>query len=140
MNVFLKKILIKIAVYIIELIIKNNEDVAANSLLRDKQTLFLNDIGKLIEFSQTLPGYELTAGEMYRPPEMQAIYLSKGLTKVRYSKHTDRLAFDINVFINGERRTDKEAYKPLAEFWASLSPENNSGYYWGWDYNHFQRS
>jgi hypothetical protein len=50
-----------------------------------------------------------------------------------------RLAIDLNVFIAGKFRTDREAYEPLAKFWKTLHPDNVAGYDWGWDANHFER-
>ncbi len=108
------------------------------SSLREKQVTFLRNVAKLIDFSTTLPGYELTGGELHRTQEQQDIYIKQGKTKVKYSKHQDRLAIDLILYINGVWRTDKISYKPLADYWKSLHPSNTSGYDWDWDYNHFQ--
>lgn len=139
---FLQNILIRVVTWLLIKLIGNAEwdEYTVLSSIRPKQVVFLQNIAKLIEYSKKLPGYELTAGEMYRTAEQQAIYLKKGLSKRKVSQHQNRLAFDINVFINGQYRTDKEAYKPLAEYWKKLHPDNRSGYYWDWDYNHFEMS
>lgn len=105
--------------------------------LRQKQSVFLNNIAKLISWA-TAQGYQLTAGEMWRSDQQQALYKKQGLTKASRSKHQDRLAFDINLFINGVYQTGREAYKPLADYWKSLHPDNVAGYDWGWDANHFE--
>lgn len=102
------------------------------------QNLFLTNLAKLIQYAQTLPGYHITGGELTRPPEMQAIYKRRGLSMTTSSQHLVRLAIDLNVFINGEYQTGREAYKPLADFWVSLDPRNKAGYHWGWDANHFE--
>lgn len=137
---YLLNILIRVVAWMLHELVKlrSGNDLSFLGILRDKQVIFLQNIAKLIEYSKTLPGYELTAGEMYRTAEQQAIYLSKGMTKRKVSQHQNRLAFDINIFIDGKYRTDKEAYKPLAEYWKSLNPNNQSGYYWNWDLNHFE--
>jgi hypothetical protein len=48
------------------------------------------------------------------------------------------MAIDLNLFIDGEYRTDKESYKSLAEYWKTLNPANVAGYDWNFDANHFQ--
>ena len=141
MKEILKKLLLKIAVLIIEAAVRELQDhVVQSATLRDKQVIFLSNVAKLVEYGNSLPGYSLTGGELFRTAEQQAIYISKGLSKTKYSKHQDRLAIDINVFINGVYRTDKAAFEPLAKYWKSLDISNVSGYEWGWDYNHFQMS
>jgi hypothetical protein len=136
MKDFLKKYLLQIAIFIIEKLAE--QYLSSSSTLRTKQVVFLKNVAKLITFSSTLPGYEVTGGELWRTAEQQAIYVAKGLSKTKHSRHQDRLAIDLNVFINGVYRTDKSAYKPLAEYWKSLDPNNVSGFYWDWDYNHFE--
>lgn len=118
--------------------LRYKDHFSTSGQLRDKQVVFLANVAKLITYSRTLPGYELTAGELYRTKEQQAIYLSKGLTKVKISQHQKRLAVDLNLFIDGEYRTDKKAFSPLAIYWKLLHPDNRSGYFWNWDYNHFE--
>ena len=105
--------------------------------LREKQSIFLKNIAKLILWSFE-NGYELTGQELFRTQEQQDIYFKTGKSKVKYSKHQDKLAIDLNLFINGKYVTDKESFKPLAEYWRSLHHRNISGSDWGWDFNHFQ--
>ena len=136
MSDFVKKWLIKLAIFLIEKLADNY--LSSSSTLSGKQVLFLKNAAKLITYTSTLQGYEVTAGELWRTNEQQAIYLAKGLSKTKHSKHQDRLAIDLNVFVDGVYRTDKSAFKPLADYWASLDKDNVSGYNWGWDYNHFE--
>lgn len=141
MITWFKKYLLKIAVFILETAVKELiEEYTPSSTLRKKQTLFLANVSKLINYANSLPGYEITGGELWRTPEQQAIYLSKGMSKTKFSKHQDRLAIDINVFIDGVYRTDKAAFAPLAKYWKELDSNNVSGFDWNWDYNHFQMS
>jgi len=138
-----KDILLKLGVYLLELVVetitkKSIGEIVTLSSLRPKQVIFLRNVAKLIEYSTTLPNLELTAGEMWRTAEQQEIYIAKGLSKAKRSRHQDRLAVDLNVFINGVYRTDKEAFKDLAKYWKELNPSNVSGYDWDWDYNHFE--
>lgn len=136
---WLKKYLLKLAIIIIETAVRElTEEYKPSSDLRKKQVLFLKNVAKLVDYANSLSGYEVTGGELYRTAEQQAIYLAKGLSKTKHSKHQDRLAIDLNVFINGVYRTDKSAFEPLAKFWKSLDSNNISGFDWNWDYNHFQ--
>lgn len=137
MSNLIQRVLINLALFILKRYIKDKILVTSASL-RSRQVIFLKNVAKLIEFGNLLPGYELTGGEMWRSPEQQAFYYAKGLTKTKYSKHQDRLAIDLNVFVNGIYMSDKETFKPLAEYWKKLHPDNVSGYQWNWDYNHFQ--
>lgn len=102
-----------------------------------KQSTFLLNVAKLIIWANE-NGYELTGGELWRPQEMQDLYLKSGKTKVKHSRHQDRLAIDLNLFVNGEYAKGREDYKPLAEYWKSLDENNIPGYDWGWDANHFE--
>jgi hypothetical protein len=106
--------------------------------LREKQSLFLYNVALLIKYTYDSLGYELTAGELYRTQEQQDWYWEHEMTKVQHSKHQDRLAIDLNLFIEGTYVKDKESYKPLADYWKTLHPENRAGYDWGWDANHFE--
>lgn len=105
--------------------------------MRKKQSIFLRNVAKLITWAFD-NGYELTGGELTRTDEQQAIYRRKGLSKAVRSRHQDRLAIDLNLFINGVYQTTREPYKPLADYWKSLHPDNVAGYDWGWDANHFE--
>lgn len=105
--------------------------------MRKRQSIFLLNVAKLIAWAFE-NGYELTGGELHRTEEQQKIYRQKGLSKIARSKHQDRLAIDLNLFINGVYQTTRAPYKPLAEYWKSLHPDNVAGYDWGWDANHFE--
>lgn len=105
--------------------------------MREKQSIFLLNVAKLIIWAFE-NGMELTGGELTRTDEQQAIYIKEGKSKIKRSKHQDRIAIDLNLFINGQYMTDRESYKPLAAYWKSLNAANKAGYDWGWDANHFE--
>jgi hypothetical protein len=105
--------------------------------MRNKQSIFLLNFAKLILWIYER-GWEATAGELLRTDEQQELYLKSGKSKAVRSRHQDKLAGDINLFIDGVYQSGKEAYKPLADYWKSLHPDNVAGYDWGWDSNHFQ--
>jgi len=86
--------------------------------LSEKQQKFTVMIGRLIEWAEK-NGYGLTFGEAYRTPD-QAQMNAKSGKGIANSLHTQRLAVDFNLFINGQYQTDSATYKPLGEFWESL--------------------
>lgn len=105
--------------------------------LREKQVVFLKNFALLIIWASE-NGYEVTAGELFRTDEQHALNVKKGTTKAKRSKHQDRLAGDLNLFLKGVYQTTREPYKALAVKWKSLHPSNVAGYDWGWDANHFE--
>ena len=125
--------------------------------LRETQSEFIQDLAKLITWAFA-NGYQLTGGELYRTKNQQYLYyfgfdliynkvlsLAKGIrrSKTMKSKHLDRLAQDLNLFINVNGKWKltykKEEFKPLGEYWESLNDKN----IWGGRFNdtdHFQRN
>lgn len=97
--------------------------------LSEKQQLFAGNVAKLISFVFSLQGYAVTLGEAYRPRETAAIYAKRGIG-IKDSLHTQRLAIDLNLFIDGVYRADTEAYRSLGVFWKNLDPKNR----WGGDF------
>ncbi|HAS1959809.1 TPA: M15 family metallopeptidase [Enterobacter cloacae] len=87
-------------------------------ILSEKQQKFTVMIGRLIEWADK-NGYGLTFGEAYRTPEQAQLNAKTG-KGIANSLHTQRLAVDFNLFINGQYQTDSAAYKSLGEFWESL--------------------
>lgn len=86
--------------------------------LSEKQQLFVLLIAQLITWAND-KGYRLTFGEAYRTPE-QAKLNAKSGAGIANSLHTQRLAVDFNLFVNGEYKTKTEDYLPLGEYWESL--------------------
>ncbi|WP_278399787.1 M15 family metallopeptidase [Hafnia paralvei] len=86
--------------------------------LSEKQQLFVSLIAQLIMWAND-KGYRLTFGEAYRTPE-QAKLNAKSGAGIANSLHTQRLAVDFNLFVNGEYKTKTEDYLPLGEYWESL--------------------
>jgi len=106
--------------------------------LREKQSVFLLNFAKLIQWVYE-QGWELTAGELLRTPEQQAIYVQEGKSKTSDSKHLIKMAGDLNLFIDGVFQTDGDAYKPLGDYWKSLNTDNIWGGDWEFkDNDHFQ--
>lgn len=98
--------------------------------LSKKQRIFSLNIAKLINYAFD-NCIELTFGEVWRPLEMQKIYLANGKSKTLKSSHLNRLAVDFNFFIDNKLTYNYEDLKILGDFWISLNPAN----VWGGDFN-----
>lgn len=103
--------------------------------LSEKQQLFTVMISSLIQWAGE-NNYALTFGEAYRTPEQARINAGKG-TGISNSLHTQRLAVDFNLFINGEYKTRTEDYRPLGEFWESIGGSWSGRFKSNPDGNHF---
>lgn len=105
-----------------------------------EQADFLLDLARLINKATEL-GFQVTAGELYRTPEQQEIYVKTGRSKTMQSLHLQRRAVDLNFFKDGKLVYDKSAIAPLGAYWESLHPWNS----WGgngvklFDLPHFSR-
>jgi hypothetical protein len=114
--------------------------------LGERQRAFTLMVAQLIIFAYAR-GYELTFGEAYRTDAQQELHLKSGKSRVKRSKHQDRLAVDFNLFVNGVFAKDAGAYRMLGEKWESLGgrwggrfgvkPESYATEV-GWDANHFE--
>lgn len=89
--------------------------------LGEKQRLFTQLVGKLIEYAYA-SGYELTFGDAYRSPEQAKLNAQAGKGIIN-SLHCERLAIDLNLFVNGVYQTDSAAYKALGEYWETLGSD-----------------
>jgi hypothetical protein len=98
----------------------------------DQQWQFLKDVAILIQFADG-QGMKLTGGNLYRTDEQ-----NEAVGGTSDSKHKDRMAIDLNLFIDGGFQTSTESHRLLGEFWESIRPENS----WGGrfhDGNHYSR-
>ena len=105
-----------------------------------EQAAFLLDVCKLIQ-KATEMCLVVTAGELYRTPEQQQIYVKTGRSRTMNSLHLQRRAVDLNFFKDGKLCYEKAAIAPLGAYWESLHPLNS----WGgngvkiFDLPHFSR-
>lgn len=90
------------------------------------QAAFLLDVCKLIQFASE-QGFVITAGELYRTPEQQEIYMQTGRSQTMNSLHLRRLAVDLNIFRDGALIGSKATLAPLGAYWESLHPLNSWG-------------
>lgn len=65
--------------------------------------------------------HQVTIGEAHRPEWVAAQYAKQGIGVAR-SLHTQRLAVDLMLFVDGVHQPTPEPYKPLAELWMQLAP------------------
>lgn len=113
--------------------------------LGEKQRLFVRLYSQWLSWALE-NGYEFTEGESFRSDEQSEINAigQDGREKVarlvqgefprlsltlrnngknngiRFSAHGNKLAKDMNLFINGVYQTSTEAWRPLGEKWESL--------------------
>ena len=108
--------------------------------LREKQSLFAALIAWLIVKAGDR-GYAVTLGEAYRSKE-EAARLAKLGKGIATSLHTQRLALDLNLFIDGRYQTATAAYSELGVWWESLSTDAYTCCWGGrfGDGNHFSIS
>ena len=90
------------------------------------QAEFLLDVGRLVKYASET-GWAVTAGELYRSPEQQEIYVKTGRSKTMNSLHLKRLAIDLNFFKDGKLVYDKHALTSLGAYWEKLHPLNSWG-------------
>ena len=94
--------------------------------LMQEQAAFLLDMCKLVQFA-TQQGFTVTAGEMYRTPEQQQMYVKTGRSQTMNSLHLTRRAVDFNFFLDGKLVYDKKVLAGLGAYWESLHPLNSWG-------------
>ena len=107
--------------------------------LGSTQREFTRDIAELILYAYSI-GYELTVGDFYRDPRSHGEMGVKKAYGRSESAHKQRLAADLNLFIDSAYLTDTEAHRPLGDYWKGLHPDNR----WGGDFsspdgNHYSR-
>lgn len=129
--------------------------------LGQKQRLFAKLLGEFLTWINAQPGYEVTMGEALRSDEQAQIHALGAIGRAKlitatlakfpafakalednmgdgsaHSIHQDKLAVDLNLFINGAYQTSTEAYRPLGDKWVSMHPLCR----WGGEFkdgNHF---
>lgn len=87
--------------------------------LLEMQIEFARRIPRLIDFCFER-GVCVSIGETYRPPELVKIYAARGIGSLT-SVHPDKLAVDLQFFIDGNYLMKTESYQFAGEFWEGLS-------------------
>jgi hypothetical protein len=107
--------------------------------LSAKQQRFTECVGLLIAQAYRL-GYGFTFGDAYRDSRVHGAHGIKGSYSAAKSVHKQRLAVDLNLFVEGEyiHSGDHIAYQRLGEFWEGLDPDARwGGNFQSNDANHF---
>jgi hypothetical protein len=97
--------------------------------LSEAQQEFAYHVGCLLLHIAAMPGYACTLGDAYRDPRVFGERGDRRGYGNPYSDHKLRLAIDLNLFVDGQYRTDTAAHKPIGDYWKALSERN----YWGGD-------
>lgn len=122
-------------------------------MLSNHQKVFALNVSKLIAKAFEM-GIEITLGEAYRTQDQQLLYyygkgleMKEQLTVVDKKKrswtlnsnHKNRLAIDLNYFIDGKLTYKHPKITELGEYWESLNNFNK----WGGRFNdtpHFEHN
>jgi peptidoglycan L-alanyl-D-glutamate endopeptidase CwlK len=91
--------------------------------MSDEQWAFLQDVAALVALAAER-GWNLTGGELWRTDDQQRLYIEQGKSWTSRSRHQDRLAIDLNLFLDGVYQQSTEAYRDLGRAWEALSPHN----------------
>ena len=108
-------------------------------MLGQKQREFAYHVTQLIQHIYAM-GYEVTLGDAYRDPRSHGKIGEKGPYGRSVSAHKQRLAIDLNLFIDNSWITETEPHRQFGTYWKALNRENE----WGGDFtpadgNHYSR-
>lgn len=99
--------------------------------LGQKQRRFAKMVPRLIDYIHSLPGHEVTLGDAFRDPRVHgAVGVKMGYGHPK-SGHKNKLALDLNLFINGVFQESTEAHRPIGEWWEKQAPDAR----WGGRFN-----
>lgn len=110
-----------------------------------EQSKFLDDIEMLRKYAKGI-GFISTGGELWRPIEVEQLYVQQGKSVTMNSMHIKRCAIDLNFFkmIDGMPvfSENKEVLQDIGSYWESLDKKNQWGGNWKTfqDCGHFQRT
>lgn len=100
--------------------------------LGQKQELFAEMLAGFILWLYD-SGYKVRIGEVWRPDEMQELYLGQGKSTVKHSRHQDKLAADLYITKNGVLLESKDSLQAIGDYWEKLNIHNK----WGGNYKSF---
>lgn len=89
--------------------------------LGEKQRLFMRLMGQFLVWIYEQPTLEVTAGEFLRTQAQANANAASG-AGISNSLHLQKLAADLNLFVNGIYQTDSAPYLSLGEKWESMHP------------------
>ena len=100
--------------------------------LSDKQDHFSTDLALFILWCKSR-GYKITRGEAWRTDYQQEEYYKTGFSRVKHSKHQDRLAQDLNFFFDNvsmwqiDEKLLKITMQRIGDKWESMRLGNRWG-------------
>ena len=109
-------------------------------LLGQKQRQFAFHVHQLIQHIYAM-GYEVTLGDAFRDKRALGERGDEGPYGRNASAHKQRLAIDLNLFVDNQWIRATAPYKPFGTYWKALHKDNE----WGGDFpgkgdgNHFSR-
>ena len=107
--------------------------------LGDAQRRFALDVAKLIQYIYNC-GYECTFGDAYRDPRSHGVMGKRSTYGRATSAHKQRLAIDLNLFLDGKYLSTTEAHRLFGEFWEGMTQDNVwGGRFTSPDGNHYSR-
>jgi len=84
--------------------------------LGEKQELFMRLLPRLIDQAHAL-GFEIRGGDLFRDPRAFGSVGEKKGYGHPSSAHKNKLAIDLNLFLNGEFMSKTEDHEELGEWW-----------------------
>jgi hypothetical protein len=99
--------------------------------LSERQRLFSKCFQKLLRFIHD-SDWECTIGEVQRTRYQQQRYVDEGKSWTMSSKHLDKCAVDLFLWVEGRITWDHDDYKVLGNYWKTLDPLC----VWGGDWRH----
>ena len=108
-------------------------------LLGQKQREFSYHVTQLIQHIYAM-GYAVTLGDAYRDPRSHGKMGEEGPYGRSASAHKQRLAIDLNLFVDNMYIADTGPHEQFGIWWKALHKENE----WGGDFhppdgNHYSR-
>jgi len=107
--------------------------------LGETQREFSYHVSQLIQHIYAM-GYQITFGDAYRDPRSHGAMDDAGPYGRRRSAHKQRLAIDLNLFLDGQYIPHTAPHQQFGIWWKALHTNNR----WGGDFrredgNHYSR-
>jgi hypothetical protein len=94
--------------------------------LGQKQELFAQYVERLLNIIHS-QGWRARLGEVFRPQEMQDLYVKTGRSKAAHSLHQDKLAIDLALITDNGKEISNENKEWLGRQWEALDKNNRWG-------------
>ncbi len=91
--------------------------------LSGKQRKFARMVTRLLAYAHLHPHVSLIISEVWRPQVVQDYYVAQGKSWTRRSKHTQKLAVDLFLFLDDNLTWNPKDYEFLGEYWEKIGGE-----------------